>query len=191
MSKKTIIILLLVSIAFAPSLRSCGDISYGFPTVAIEAKDPITITKFHPLNTLINFFVIGIIFILLKNILADIEGHRIFKYGLKGVYLYQLILFFSYFVLYWCIQISDKFLLMLYVLYPFSTTLLDLHKPLLETVSDNSRFFGDDFDIVIRLNYLSSLLLWFFAAIIIIRLKNFYILRNKNKINQNSDGQIS
>jgi hypothetical protein len=189
MSKKTIIILLLVSIAFAPSLRSCGDISYGFPTVAIEAKDPITITKFHPLNTLINFFVIGIIFILLKNILADIEGHRIFKYGLKGVYLYQLILFFSYFVLYWCIQISDKFLLMLYVLYPFSTTLLDLHKPLLETVSDNSRFFGDDFDIVIRLNYLSSLLLWFFAAIIITRLKNYYIL--KNKINQSQDGQRS
>ncbi len=123
--------------------------------------------------------------------MTDNESHRIFKDGLKGVYLYQLLLFFSYFVLYWCIQISDKFLMMLYVLYPFSTTLLDLHKPLLENVSANSRFFGDGFDIVIRLNYLSSLLLWFFAAIIIIRLKNFYTLRNRIKINQNQDGQKS
>ncbi len=81
--------------------------------------------------------------------------------------------------------------MMLYVLYPFSTTLLDLNKPLLETVSDNSQFFGDKFDIVIRLNYLSSLLLWFFAAIIFIQLKSYYKLRNKNKNNQNQYGQKS
>ena len=189
MSKKTVIILLLVSIAFAPSLRSCGDISYGFPTVALEAKNPVTITELHPLNTLINIIIMVLIFFLLKNIIADNERHKIFKDGLKGIYLYQVILFFSYFVLYWCIKISDKFLMMLYVLYPFSTTLLDLNKPLLKTFSDNSRFFGDDFDIVIRLNYLSSLLLWFFSAIIIIRLKNYYKLRYRNKINQNQDGQ--
>ena len=189
MSKKTVLILLLVSIAFAPSLRSCGDISYGFPTVALEARDPITITELHPLNTLINIIIMVIIFFLLKNIITDNERHKIFKDGLKGVYSYQLLLFFSYFVLYWCINISDKFLMMIYVLYPFSTTLLDLNKPLLENVSAKSRFFGDGFDIVVRLNYLSSLLLWFFAAIIIIRLKNFYTLRNRIKINQNQDGQ--
>ncbi len=180
MNKKVAIILVLCSIAFAPALRSCGHISYGFPAVAIEAKDPITITNLKPINALINIVIIAIIFFLIKKFMLNNDFSRVFKDGLKGIYLYQLILFFSYFVLYWFIQISDKFLLMLYVLYPFSTNILDLKEPLLGTISENSRFFGDELDITVRLNYLSSLLLWFLAAIIIARLKSLY---TKKKIN--------
>ena len=179
MSQKTIILLLLFSMAFAPSLRSCGHISYGFPVVAIEAKNPVAIEKIKPVNALINIIVIVVIFFMLKKIMLNDQFYRVFKDGLKGIHLYQLILFFSYLVIYWCIQISDKFLMMIYVLYPFSSSLLNLDNPLLANFSENSQFFGDEFDIAVRLNYLCSLLLWFFTAIILSRIKNIYIEKKR------------
>jgi len=180
MSKKVTIVLFLCSIAFAPSLRSCGSITYGFPTVSIEAENPVAIEKFKPINTLINIIFIFFIFILFKLLMLNSNFSRILNNGLPGLYLYQVILFFSYLVLYWCIQISDKFLMMLYVLYPLSTSLLDLDKPLLGSFSAHSHFFGNKYDIAIRLNFLSSLLLWFLAALIITRIKNIYREKKTN-----------
>jgi hypothetical protein len=131
-------------------------------------------------NTMINIIVIVLIFFLFKLLMLNNNFNRVFNEGLKGIYVYQLILFFSYLVLYWCIQISDKFLMILYVLYPFCTNLLSLDHLLLENISENSQLFGDEFDITIRLNYLSSLLLWFLAALIISRIKKHYKRKSIN-----------
>jgi hypothetical protein len=180
MSKKVTTILLLFSIALAPSLRSCGYITYGFPTVSMEAKNPVAVEKIHPLNTLINLIFIVLLFILFMRLMRNSHFSRIFNEGLPGIYAYQVVLFFSYLILYWCIYISDKFLMILYLLYPLSTTLLDLDKPLLKSISEHSPFFGDKLDITLRLNFLFSLLLWFLAAVLILRIKKIYREKKKN-----------
>jgi hypothetical protein len=172
--RRTFILLILISIAFAPSLRSCGKISYGFPTVSIEAENPLVLEKFNPLNTLVNIIVLVVLFLLLKMSILKNDLNEIFMSGVRGLYAYQIILYFSYFVIYWLIDIWDKFALLFYVLYPFSTTIFNIDSPTLENFSQSSRFFGNEMDLVVRLNYLASLLLWFSVAVLIHRLTSRY-----------------
>jgi len=182
MNKRLLIVLLLCSITFAPALRSCGKITYGFPAVALEAENPVAIEKTNPVNLLINILFILALFFLVKLLSLNNKFESLVQAGLPGIYCYQLLLYFSYLVLFWCIQISDKFLIMIYVLYPFCTGLLDLDKPLLGSFSGRSPFFGDKLDIVVRLNYLASLLLWFVAAIIITRIRKLSEEKRRTKL---------
>ncbi len=72
---KLIIIFFIISLL--PFLRSCGDVSYGFPTVSIDSQNFFDLSKWIPLGFFINLlFVIGSVIIvsryykpkLLKNI---------------------------------------------------------------------------------------------------------------------------
>lgn len=180
MKKKLFFIALFLSFVLAPGFRTCGKISYGFPAVAIEADTPVSVKHIKLENALIDLVLVSLVFLAAIYLLSrSSRFRRPFKYGLKGIYWYQAFLWFSYLVLYWGVKLSDNIIAVLYVLYPFCSNLLHLSNSPFNRFSASSPLFGNDYDIIIRLNYAASLVLCFAMG-----LAAYYIKRphqNKNE----------
>jgi hypothetical protein len=144
---------LLVSLL--PFLRSCGDLSYGFPLPAVYTKTFITVEKYFIGNLLINTFIALILSVLFLILIVRFIKYRSVLFAIRSVFLYHVLYLTGYFIIY-PLSISLKLEILqyyYYLLYPFRFLFSDSFN-----VSNN-------YDI--RLLYFASVLLWAAAGFLI------------------------
>lgn len=159
------VVALFLMIAFVPALRSCANVSYGFPSVIFEATDPFTITTFHPWNLALNGVVLAALFVVLYFLVFKrLQDNRKIQTGLKYLYIFNGLEYVGFWGIYWLISSKSDVIGALVMAYSFL-----LYGPLFllndlgifSNLSRESPLFGDEYDIKIRLVYVFMSAVWF------------------------------
>ena len=161
---KKIFLIPITVLAFSltPFLRSCGDVSYGYPLVTIEATSSFKPAGFRPLVFLINLAVISVIACMLLALTK--RRSIILSGGIRGMGIYNIMVWAGYMVIYPLMPLNDVMGyiagIYLYFLYP-PFTLMDNLQGIIPQRWATSWMFGDGDDIPLRIIYTCMVLLWF------------------------------
>jgi hypothetical protein len=157
--------LLCVMVIFVPVIRSCGEVSYGFPTVAIEAKTPFEIEGISIPNVIINIALVSLLVFGFYYLFTKKYSNTLYlREGIRFLYIYHVLILFGFWVVYWLSLSNMDFLGYIVGAYSFliyGPFLFFIELDILESFSENSRFFGDPDDLQMRLVYVFMGLLWF------------------------------
>jgi hypothetical protein len=159
------VLVLFLMIAFVPSLRSCANVSYGFPSVIFEASDPFTVTTFHPWNLALNVVVLAALFIALYFLVfRRIRDNRKIGEGLKYLYIFNGLEYVGFWGVYWLISSKSDVvgaIVMVYSVLLYGPFFLLNDIGVFSAISRESALFGDEYDIKIRLVYVFMSTVWF------------------------------
>ena len=156
-----------IIICFLPFLRSCGDISAGFPVVVSAGNSILNFKHFRLAGLLINLIVLGTLCFIAIYMLEKKKISRYSMAGIKAVIFYHAIILSGYLIVHPLLQFFHNVVLEwiggihLFIIYPV-VQLVNISS--LEDISRNSALYGDIYDIKFRLIYLMMVLLWFFAG---------------------------
>ena len=176
-NKKILLILLIISLL--PFLRSCADVSYGFPTVSINSENPLEFQEYTPSGFIINFLFVIFTFIIIINLF----NHKLLKNDYVRGGLYSLLVYHIIYILSFTIYIlahgMPEFLagVLMSIIYP--TIFLLGEVSFLEFTS--APLFPDVMDFKFRLSYILSILIYFMLGILIVHIIKKRINKNKNK----------
>jgi len=174
-NKKIIIIFLLL--AFLPFEHGCLQVSFGFPTVAIDSWYFFEFSKWIPLSFVINI-VFALSAILVTNHFYKKEYFKnpYFRYAVFGLIFYNLI-YLVYFILYFNAyhlikQIHDT--VIIYIIYPdmfiFQSSLFKFTlKPI----------FPEENDFLFRMFYIFSNVFYALLGLLVALVKEKIIKKNK------------
>lgn len=159
---------LFLMILFVPALRSCANVSYGFPTVVIEASDPFTIKAFHPWHLVLNALVLAAVFLALYRVVpTTVRRDRKLREGFKCLFLYNGLTYVGFWGVYWLIGSKNDLigaLVMGYSFLLYGPLFLVKGFGLFSSLSRESPLFGDSEDIKVRLFYIAMSCVWFLAG---------------------------
>jgi len=180
MSKKKLslvkAILLCVMIIFVPVIRSCGDVSYGFPTVAIEANAPFEIEGISIPNTIINIVIVSLLVFSLFYLFTRKYSKALYLWeGIRFLYVYHFLILFGFWAMYWLSLGENDFLGYIVGAYSFliyGPFLFFIELNILESFSENSIFFGDPEDIQMRIVYVLMGFVWFCVGVLKWKIQN-------------------
>ncbi len=166
----------ILLLSMTPFLRSCGDVSYGFPFVAIEAGSPYAIKNIRPLLIPANAAVITLLIACAARFLR--KKSILLSGGMQGVVFYTLCTWFGFIAIYPLSLLGDSSSawgyitgIYLYFLYPFYAFSYDLHL-IIPSAIEKSRFFGDADDIPLRIMYAGMMIIWFFLGYLRLKILN-------------------
>lgn len=162
------LVALILVVVFVPCLRSCGNLSLGFPAVIIGAGNgPV---DFKPLNGLLNVVIVVSVFLVLWQLYRRIQNPIRKKHLLAGfhsVLFYQALILFGYAVIYPFYPLVESgslsdtlcmaYLLLIHPYFGLASWLSGIIPDSLAL----SFLFGDSLDIPMRLGYLVMCALWF------------------------------
>jgi hypothetical protein len=157
-------------VIFVPVIRSCGEVSYGFPTVAIEAGTPFEIEGISIPNTLLNIAIVSLLIFSLHYLYTKKLGNALYlREGMRFLYIYHFLILFGFWAVYWLSLSKND--LMGYIVGAYSFLLYGpflffFELNILEGISENSTFFGDPDDIQMRIVYVFMGLLWFGVGVL-------------------------
>jgi hypothetical protein len=164
-------LLLFVLVLFVPVLRSCGHLSYGFPTVALSAADPFQIQSLSPGNLAINLAVLAALFLVVYAWVFRTRAPKPFwDSGLNFVLIYHALTYFGFWAVYWLNGVEGEVagnFVGAYSLLLYGPFLAFTPLNVLQDFSSASSFFGDSLDISLRVAYLVMVLVWFFAGLLV------------------------
>jgi hypothetical protein len=156
-----------------PTIRSCGDVALGFPTVAVaNVGEPSG--EFRPLALAINVLAVGAVaaafaFFYLKTKRDAVRS--ILRWGFAAFAIYQLLVVFGYVVMYPILLKSGDRSIgayasmgYVYFIYPFFD-LVGFFSRRIPAGASGSAFFGDSSDIPMRIGWLAMSAAWFGAGI--------------------------
>lgn len=154
-------------LCFLPFLRSCGDISMGFPAAAFSGKCIYAIESVNMTALGLNTAAMIVICTAAIFISRRCSPGYIAASGIKGVLIYHAVILAGYMVthpLY--ARFTNSIMeyaagIHLYILYPFHE-LLPFQS--LDRISAESAIYGDVLDIRFRIHYLLMVLIWFTAG---------------------------
>lgn len=159
---------LFLMVLFVPALRSCANVSYGFPTVVVEASDPFTFKDFHPWHLALNAVVLAAVFMVLaKSVFKNLEKKRKMREGLKYLYFYNGMTYVGFWGVYWLMASKNDLVgafVMGYSFLLYGPLFLVKGLDLFPDLSRTSPLFGDSEDIKIRLLYVAMSCVWFFVG---------------------------
>lgn len=159
------VVALFFMIAFVPALRSCANVSYGFPSVIFEATDPYTVTTFHPWNLALNGVVLAVLFVALYFLVFKrLRDNRKIQEGLKYLYIFNGLEYVGFWGVYWLISSKSALvgaLVMAYSFLLYGPLFLLNDLGIFTDISRASPFFGDEYDIKIRVVYVFMSMVWF------------------------------
>lgn len=161
-------------VCFLPFLRSCGDISVGFPAVAFSGKCIFTLASINAQGLFINMSVMVIMCAAAIYISRRRSPGPVVLAGLRAVIIYHIVILAGYLVshpLYVCFTNSlTEYIagIHLYAIYPLHEV-FDLQS--LERLSSGMKIYGDIFDMRFRIHYLVMVLFWFGAGCLIARIR--------------------
>ena len=163
-------ILLCIVIIFVPVIRSCGNVSYGFPTVAIEAKTPFEIERISIPNTIINTVIVSLLAFSFHYLFTRINGNALYlEEGLRFLYIYHVLILFGFWAIYWLSLSENDFLGYIVGAYScliYGPFLFFINLDILESLSENSIYFGDPEDIQMRIVYVFMGFVWFSIGVL-------------------------
>ena len=172
LSKKMVLakwIVLSIVVIFVPVIRSCGNVSYGFPTVAIEAKSPFEIEHVSVPNIILNIAVVCSLILCIHFVYTrKINDSLILREGFRFVYIYHVLILFGFCAIYWLgLSENDLFgyIAGAYSILIYGPFLFFIELHILENVSENSIFFGDSLDIQMRIVYVLMCFVWFLLGL--------------------------
>lgn len=159
---------MVLLVAMSPFLRSCGEVSYGFPLVAVEAGRPWVLKSFRLFYAALDILAVTALALAVYYLLR--KKKDLLKGGMQGVAFYILCTWFGFIAVYPLSFLGDSsgawgYItgIYLYFLYPFYAFTYDMHV-LIPEAMEKSRFFGDADDIPLRIMYAVMVLAWFFLG---------------------------
>lgn len=156
-------------VCFLPFFRSCGDVSMGFPAAALSGDWVFDIDKINGISLAINVCVMILLSTVVIMILNRRPPGRIISSGIRGIIIYHLLILTGYFVT-WPLYLVSHNWFMEYVAGLHLYSLYPLHEVIgfewLDSISEASAFYGDTYDIKLRLHYLLMVCFWFCAGCI-------------------------
>ncbi len=171
------LVVLCLTIAFVPCLRSCGDLSFGFPAVAYAVKDPpivsqrsVALPRFRPANALLDLAAVGLLaagLVLLYRTRRSERARALVRAGVQGLAVYQALVVIGYAVLYPIAirhQGDDALTAFIagyaYFIHPYFAATSYVAQALPEGWQA-SALFGDEDDLPMRLGYALMWAAWF------------------------------
>jgi hypothetical protein len=156
-------------VCLIPNLRSCGNFSLGFPTVAYASSTQDTV-DFRFFNLAINDGFVSLItlgfFFLYKRIRND-RTRRLVRSGFSFLGLYQLLIVFGYAVIYPVLIIFGENhiigmggIVYAYFIHPFFGIIQEVAN-LFPADVQTSFLFGDNYDMPMRIGYVLMCGAWF------------------------------
>ncbi len=155
-----------------PTIRSCGRVALGFPTVAVTNVGEDS-SAFRFPNLAVNVLSIGLIAfaLLIAYRRAKKEPWKsIFRWGLRSFAIYQALTAIGFALVYPLFAKSENgslgsyfFAGYVYLVYPFFHLLKPLPRLVPAAVS-SSGLFGDELDVPVRLWWIATSLAWFCAG---------------------------
>jgi hypothetical protein len=144
---------LLVSLL--PFLRSCGNLSYGFPLPAVYTKTFFAVESASLFNFLVNSITALILSALFFLFLLRFKKYRPVRYAIISILIYHFLYLFGYFIVYpLSIALHLEIIQYYYfLLYPFNALLSGV-----SITSDDS---------IIRYLYVLSVILWAVAGFLL------------------------
>ena len=167
MKKKVRIIAFFFFICFLPFLRSCGDVSMGFPAAAFSGKCIFVIESVNMTALCLNIAAAVLISAVAILISRRFSAGYLSASGIKGVIIYHALILAGYMVTHPLYTVFTNSIMEyaagihLYILYPFHELLP--FQPL-DRLSADSGIYGDVLDLRLRIHYMIMVLIWFAAG---------------------------
>jgi hypothetical protein len=172
---------LAIFVCFLPNLRSCGNLSVGFPAVVYGSSAKVEPADFRLVNLAINIVsvglsVLGLVF-LYRRIRSD-RGRRLVRSGFTFLGAYQVMLIFGYAVVYpLIINLGENTIVaavcMIYAffIHPYLEIVQEISY-LFPDALHTSFLFGDHYDVPMRIGYVLMCGLWFGLGVLKARFFN-------------------
>ncbi len=178
-----------------PTIRSCGRVALGFPTVAVADVGQDS-SAFRFPNLVVNALSVGLIAfaLLIAYRRAKTEPWKsIFRWGLRSFAVYQALTAIGFALVYPLLAKSENgspgsyvFAGYVYLVYPFFHLLAPMPRLVPAAVS-SSGLFGDELDVPVRLWWIAASFAWFGAGAVL-RLVRNAVVRRKAALKRGSAG---
>lgn len=154
-------------VCFLPFIRSCGDVSMGFPAAAFSGSWVYSLDKVNLTGLLVNICVMILLIVIVIMVLKRWSPGRIVSAGIRGIVIYNVLIIAGYYVTYPLFMLCHNWF-MEYVAGIYLYSLYPLHELIefgfLDRLSESAVIYGDMYDIRFRLHYLLMTLCWFGAG---------------------------
>ncbi len=154
-------------VCFLPFLRSCGDISVGFPAAAFSGGSILAIERVNGISLAVNLAFMALLCVTVPRLLRRISEKSIIHGGIRAVVIYHILAVSAYLITH---PVYAKFMnhvteyiaaFHLLVICPFFW-IFDFQA--LDSLGRDSSLYGDMYDIKFRIFYVMMVSIWFGAG---------------------------